>query len=135
MHWTFKDRYQPHLTLNVDYDMPATLKRLGSTIDEFIVYGKLEGREAERFLNESENFGILIIHIALSSVYAAYDESYAFDYAAYGERIRKNLIDVHPVFAAKAFADCFCKIRYEQSFLTECVDDVADNFVFSEIED
>ncbi|KFE53999.1 hypothetical protein [Pseudomonas syringae] len=135
MHWTFKDRYQPHLTLSVDYDMPATLKKLGTTIEEFEAYEKLDGREAKRFLEESDNFTVLIIHISLSSVYAAYDESYAFDYSAYADRIRKNLIDVHPAFAAKAFADCFCKIRYEQSFLTECVDDVADDFVFSEIED
>ncbi|KPX40934.1 hypothetical protein [Pseudomonas ficuserectae] len=135
MHWTFRDRYQPHLSLNVDYDMPDTLKKLGSTVDEFKTYEKLEGREAERFLNESEHFGVLIIHIALSSVYAAYDENCIFDYSAYAERIRKNLIDVHPAFAAKAFADCFCKIRYEQSFLTDCVEDVTDDFVFTGCED
>ncbi|RMS11848.1 hypothetical protein ALP72_02250 [Pseudomonas coronafaciens pv. coronafaciens] len=135
MHWTFTDRYQPHLTLSIDYDMPDTLKRLGSTVEEFKAYEKLEGHEAERFLNESENFGILIIHIALSNVYAVYDENYLFDYSAYAERIRKNLIDLHPAFAAKAFADCFCKIRYEQSFLTECQDDVADDFVFTGCED
>ncbi|GFZ59415.1 hypothetical protein PSE10A_19260 [Pseudomonas amygdali pv. eriobotryae] len=135
MAWTFKDRYQPHLTLSVDYDMPPTLKRLGSTIDEFIAYEKLEGEKAKRFLNESDNFTILIIHIALSSVYASYDENYSFDYSAYAERIRKNLIDVHPAFAAKAFADCFCKIRYEQSFLTECVEDVEGDFVFTGCED
>lgn len=135
MHWTFTDRYQPNLTISVDYNMPATLKKLGTTIEEFKAYEKLEGRAAEKFLLESESFTILIIHIALSSVYASYDENYVFDYSAYGERIRINLIDVHPAFAAKAFADCFCKIRYEQSFLTECVDDVADDFVFSGCED
>ncbi|KPY98030.1 hypothetical protein ALQ37_200012 [Pseudomonas syringae pv. aptata] len=134
MHWTFKDRYQPHLTLNVDYDMPETLKQLGTTIDEFKAYEKLEGEKAERFLNRSENFTILMIHIALSSVYAVYDENYLFDYSAYVERIRKNLIDVHPAFAAKAFADCFCKIRYEQSILTNCNDELDEGFVFTEKE-
>lgn len=134
MHWTFTDRYQPHLTISVDYNMPATLKKLGTTIEEFKAYEKLEGREAKRFLEESENFTVLIIHISLSSVYAVYDERYAFDYSAYAERIRKNLIDVHPAFAAKAFADCFCKIRYEQSFLTEFNDECSETFLFNEYE-
>ncbi|MFI3044446.1 hypothetical protein [Pseudomonas coronafaciens] len=134
MHWTFKDRYQPLLTLNVDYDMPSTLARLADTVEEFRHYETLEGQKAERFLKESENFVLLMIHIALSSVYAVYDENHLFDYSAYAERVRKNLIDVHPVFAAKAFADCFCKIRYEQSFITDCTEEVTDDFVFSETE-
>ncbi|RMV69962.1 hypothetical protein ALP05_02370 [Pseudomonas caricapapayae] len=134
MYWTFKDRYQPNLTLNVDYDMPATLKLLETTIDEFKAYETLAGEKAERFLNRSENFAILMIHIALSSVYAVYDESYSFDYSAYAERIRINLIDVHPAFAAKAFADCFCKIRYEQSILAEMSDELDEDFVFTEKE-
>ena len=118
MHWTFKDRYQPHLTMSIDYDMPATLKRLGDTFEDFKAYEKLEESDRSKSLMESaDNFPILIIHTALSSVYAAYDENYAFDYLAYEQRVRKNLIDVHPAFAAKAFADCVCKLRYDQSVI------------------
>ncbi|KTB91624.1 hypothetical protein AO073_01755 [Pseudomonas syringae ICMP 11293] len=134
MHWTFKDRYQPHLTLNVDYDMPSTLERLADTVEEFRYYETLEGQTAERYLKESENFVLLMIHIALSSVYAVYDENYLFDYKRYEQRVRKHFTDVHPAFAAKAFADCFCKIRFERSFISSEDNECEQDFIFSEKE-
>ncbi|WP_147478595.1 hypothetical protein [Pseudomonas amygdali] len=132
MHWTFKDRYQPHLTLSIDYDMPETLKRLGDTFEEFRAYEMLEESEKDKSPMESfENFPILAIHTALSGVYTAYTEKHEFDYEAYEKRVRKHLIDVHPAFAAKAFADCICKLRYEQSLLTDCQLDAEEELVFS----
>ncbi|MBJ2281100.1 hypothetical protein JFT58_22710 [Pseudomonas sp. MF6767] len=135
MHWTFKDRYQPHLTLNIDYDMPATLKRLGDTFEEFRTYEMLEDSEKDKSPMESfENFPILAIHTALSSVYTAYNEKHEFDYEAYEKRVRKHLIDVHPAFAAKAFADCICKLRYQQSLLVQCESEQNVDMIFEERE-
>ncbi|MFJ4115164.1 hypothetical protein ACIPV9_01880 [Pseudomonas psychrophila] len=113
MAWTFKDRYNPTRQITIDDEIPLLLKRLGETFQDFRYHNSLSTLEQkELILKKGATFAkIIYIHTQVSYCLGTHDCQKDFHYQHYCKVVKKNLINVHPMFALKKYAEYISLIR------------------------
>ncbi|AOA06677.1 hypothetical protein [Pseudomonas sp. TMW 2.1634] len=122
MAWTFKDRYKPNRMITVDDDVAERLKRLEDTFEAFRAHNALDvDARKQQLLDEGYEFArAMLMHTHISYCLGTYDceEDVYFDY--YCETVRKHLINVHPVFAMRKFAEFIAFIKNQNESIEAC---------------
>jgi len=121
MTWTFKDRYNPDRKVIIDQDFPQLLKILEETFLDFKHYNSVSTPAQKELIRKK---GIIFaksiyIHTQISYCLGTHNcqEDHLYNY--YCATVKKLLINVHPMFAMKKYADYISFIRNENKTTTE----------------
>ena len=107
MTWTFKNRFNPNKLITIDNDIPKVLKKLGETFEDFRTYSSLDtSKQNELILNQGVNFAKAIyIHTQVSYCLGTHNCQTEHIYNYYCTTVKKTLLEVHPIFAMKKYAE------------------------------
>lgn len=122
MAWVFKDRYKPTRMITVDDDVAERLQRLEDTFQAFRAHNALDvATRKQQLLDEGYEFAkAILMHTKISYCLGTYDceEDVYFNY--YCDAVRKHLINVHPVFAMRKYAEYIAFIRNQNESIEAC---------------
>ena len=115
MAWTFKDRYDSNRKISIDSEFFILLRVLEETLDDFQRHSNLNEKSKTKLISmKGINYAKAIyIHTQISYCLGAFDCNQDLYFDHYREVVRKHFINVHPVFAAKKYAECIALIRSE----------------------
>ena len=107
MRWIFKDRFNPKRLIIIDNDFSVLLKKLGETFEDFRNYNSMDSAEQKKLIsNQGINFAKTIyIHTQISYCLGTHNCQKEIHYDYYCHTVKKYLIDVHPIFAMKKYAE------------------------------
>ena len=115
MSWTFKDRFKPTRLITINDDFPQLLKRLEDTFQAFRDYNSLDAAAQNKLiLEKGATFAkVIFIHTQISYCLGTHDCQEDFYYEFYCTTVKKYLIEVHPLFAMKKYAEFIAFIKRE----------------------
>ncbi len=121
MTWTFKDRFNSEKFITVNDDFPRILKLLGETFQDFRHHNCM-GRPAQKKLISSRGSGFakaIYIHTQISYCLGTHDCLEDAEYEHYCTTVKKHFIDVHPLFAMRAYAECISLISSDNESIKQ----------------
>ena len=113
MIWIFKDRHNPDKNVIIDKESLKHLKLLEETFSDFRHYNSLSAPAQKKLIKEKgASFGkVIFIHTQISYCLGTHNCQEDSSYNYYCNTVKKFLIDVHPMFAMKKYAEYISLIR------------------------
>lgn len=123
MTWTFKDRFNPHRRITIDGEFLTLLIHLEDTFEDFRYYNSLDADAQNQLTNDKGVIfaKVIFIHTQISYCLGTHDCQEDFYYEFYCTTVRKYLVNVHPRFAMKKYAEFISYIQSENESTTPSI--------------